>query len=62
MNPLDERFAKAVKLVREAPRIIAFTGAGILDFRSPGGGWDRYRIVTYQECIAVMRRGSSTGR
>jgi NAD-dependent SIR2 family protein deacetylase len=37
MNPLDERFVKAVTLVREALRITAFTGAGISDFRGPGG-------------------------
>jgi NAD-dependent SIR2 family protein deacetylase len=56
MNPLDERFVKAVKLVREAPYTTAFTGAGISDFRDPGGVWDRYRIVTHQECIGYSLR------
>lgn len=54
----EERINKAVKLIKEAEWITAFTGAGIStesgisDFRSKGGVWDRYRVVTYQEFIA----------
>ncbi|NOX20607.1 MAG: NAD-dependent deacylase [Nitrospirae bacterium] len=52
-----ERIEKAVELIKKAGYITAFTGAGIStesgisDFRSPGGIWDRYRIITYQEFL-----------
>jgi NAD-dependent deacetylase len=58
MDSLEERIKSAVSLMREAHSITAFTGAGIStesgisDFRSPGGVWDRYRIVTYQEFVS----------
>ncbi len=57
MESFEERVNHAAKLVNEAKWITAFTGAGIStgsgisDFRSKGGVWDRYRIVTYQEFI-----------
>jgi NAD-dependent deacetylase len=57
MQSFDERLKKVVTLLKEAQQPIAFTGAGIStesglsDFRSPGGVWDRYRIVTYQEFL-----------
>ncbi|HXX82314.1 MAG TPA: Sir2 family NAD-dependent protein deacetylase [Thermodesulfovibrionales bacterium] len=52
------RIQQAVTLLKEAKRITAFTGAGvstesgISDFRSPGGVWDRYGIVTFQEFLS----------
>jgi NAD-dependent deacetylase len=52
------RIREAVDLIKEAKRITAFTGAGvstesgISDFRSPGGVWDRYRVVTFQEFLS----------
>lgn len=58
MGSFDERIAHAIKLIKESNNITAFTGAGIStesgisDFRSPGGVWDRYRIVTYQEFVS----------
>jgi NAD-dependent deacetylase len=58
MNDFDKRLQQAAGLLREAKDVVAFTGAGIStesgisDFRSPGGVWDRYRIVTYQEFIS----------
>jgi len=58
VTTFDERIERAANFVRTAKRIVAFTGAGIStesgisDFRSPGGVWDRYRIVTYQEFLA----------
>ncbi len=54
----DERITQAIELLKESRSATAFTGAGIStesgisDFRSPGGVWDRYRIVTFQEFIS----------
>lgn len=53
----SEQLESAIALISAAKEIIAFTGAGIStesglsDFRSPGGLWDRYRIVTYPEFL-----------
>ncbi len=57
MNGVDDQLASAAELVAGAEKILAFTGAGIstesglADFRSPGGLWERYRIVTYPEFL-----------
>jgi NAD-dependent deacetylase len=51
-------FQQAREIIKRASRIVAFSGAGIstesglADFRSKGGLWDRYRVVTYQEFLA----------
>ncbi len=53
-----ERLARAAAMLRESERVSIFSGAGIstdsgiADFRSPGGVWDRYRIVTFQEFLS----------
>jgi len=58
MISFKERLSKAVTLLNSSKNVAAFTGAGIStdsgisDFRSKGGVWDRYRIVTYQEFIS----------
>jgi len=58
MNSFDERIEHAGQLLNDSRDVSAFTGAGIStesgisDFRSKGGVWDRFRIVTYQEFIA----------
>jgi NAD-dependent deacetylase len=58
MGTFEQRIEDAVNLIRGSRYLVAFTGAGIStesgisDFRSPGGVWDRYRIVTYQEFLA----------
>jgi len=56
-DSFDDRVREAAKMLQSARRVTAFTGAGIStesgisDFRSPGGVWDRHRIVTYQEFV-----------
>ncbi len=58
MSGYEQRIRRSVALLQEASTVTAFSGAGIStesglsDFRSPGGVWDRYRVVTYQEFLA----------
>ncbi len=58
MSDLAHRLRKTRSLIDNARSILAFSGAGIStesglsDFRSRGGLWERYRIVTYQEFLA----------
>ncbi len=57
---MEAEVAAAARLVREASRAVAFTGAGIStesgipDFRSPGGLWDRFdpNEFSYQRFLA----------
>jgi NAD-dependent deacetylase len=54
---LAARIEETVQMFQSAERVVTFTGAGIStesglsDFRSPGGLWSRFRMVTYQEFI-----------
>jgi len=58
MEGFHLRLGHARSLMMKARRVVAFSGAGIstesglTDFRSPGGIWDRYRMVTFQEFCA----------
>ena len=58
MSDFQQRLQRCSTLTADANRIVAFSGAGIStesglsDFRSKGGLWERYRIVTYQEFLA----------
>lgn len=62
MDSYMERTLHAVELLKGSGRVTAFTGAGIStesglsDFRSPGGVWDRYRVVTYDEFISEREK------
>ena len=56
MPPVE--LARARRRISEASRIVGFTGAGIStesgipDFRSPGGFWEKNRIIDYQEFVS----------
>lgn len=56
--PRPNEIEKLQSLLREASRIVVFTGAGIStesgvsDYRSKGGIWDRFQPVTIQEFLA----------
>jgi NAD-dependent deacetylase len=62
MSEVDE----LKRLIADAQRIVAFTGAGIStesgipDFRSPGGIWTKYRPIEFGDFLASeeMRRES----
>ncbi len=53
---MDE-MERLAALLREAERVLVFTGAGVStesgipDFRSPGGIWDRYPVVYFDEFL-----------
>ncbi|MEN2994936.1 MAG: NAD-dependent deacylase [Thermodesulfovibrio sp.] len=53
----NEKILKVCEIIKKSNYTVAFTGAGVStesgipDFRSPGGLWQRFRIVTYQEFI-----------
>src|SRR3712207_5525655 len=54
---MDDGVRALAELLRAATRILVFTGAGVStesgipDFRSPGGVWDRYPMVYYDEFL-----------
>jgi NAD-dependent deacetylase len=57
MPKAREQVDRLADLIRNSSRIVAFTGAGIStaagisDYRSKGGLWDRYRPVYYDEFL-----------
>lgn len=59
----DKSLKNAARMIREANKIVVFTGAGIStesgipDFRSPGGIWSRYNQddLTYQRFLSHER-------
>ena len=57
MGVMEKAHDALGRMIAEASRIIAFTGAGIstesgiADFRSPGGIWDRYKPVPFDDFL-----------
>lgn len=55
---MEELIARAGELILAAKKVVAFTGAGVStesgipDFRSPGGIWERYQPIYYQDFLA----------
>jgi NAD-dependent deacetylase len=54
---MEELIKHAADLIERSKRIVAFTGAGVStesgipDFRSPGGVWEKYQPVYYQDFL-----------
>jgi NAD-dependent deacetylase len=54
---MDASLKKAAALIGKARKIVAFTGAGVStesgipDFRSPGGIWEKYQPVYYEDFL-----------
>jgi len=58
---VKEDFEKVARMIKEASRVVALTGAGISvesgipDFRSPGGLWTRYDPTVYATFESFVR-------
>jgi len=65
---IDEAVGRLARLIAASSKIVAFTGAGVStesgipDFRSPGGIWDRYAPIQYQEFLASAEARRETWR
>jgi NAD-dependent deacetylase len=62
MTAAPNKIETLKRLIDEAERIVAFTGAGIStecgipDFRSPGGLWTRYKPIPFQEFVSSAEK------
>jgi NAD-dependent deacetylase len=58
MKEPAREIAKLKRLIEEAEKIVAFTGAGVStecgipDFRSPGGLWTKYKPIEFSEFMS----------
>ncbi|MDN5347187.1 MAG: NAD-dependent deacetylase [Clostridia bacterium] len=54
---MEDLIARAAGLIYDARKVVAFTGAGVStesgipDFRSPGGIWEKYEPVYFQDFL-----------
>jgi len=54
---MEKLILRAAELIAQARKVVAFTGAGVStesgipDFRSPGGIWEKYEPVYYQDFL-----------
>ena len=64
MEKRDEKIALLSDMISKCKRCVVFTGAGIStesgipDFRSPGGIWEKYQPIMFQDFMVSeeMRR------
>jgi NAD-dependent deacetylase len=55
---MNEKISLIARKIREGGKNIIFTGAGIStesgipDFRSPGGIWDKFRPIYFEEFMS----------
>jgi NAD-dependent deacetylase len=65
---MDDGERRLARLIAASRRIVAFTGAGIStesgipDFRSPGGIWDRYAPILFQDFLSDPEARRETWR
>ncbi len=65
---IEQSVARLARQIAESSRIVAFTGAGIStesgipDFRSPGGVWDRFAPINFQDFLADSEARRETWR
>ena len=65
---VNQGIGELAKLIAASRKLVAFTGAGVStesgipDFRSPGGIWDRYAPIQYQDFLADAEARRETWR
>jgi NAD-dependent deacetylase len=68
MDDLEPPAKRLIRMVREADRVVVFTGAGIStesgipDFRSPGGMWTKYQPIEFQDYMASAQMRAEAWR
>jgi len=68
MDDLEPPRKRLLSMVREARRVVVFTGAGIStesgipDFRSPGGTWTKIMPIEFQDYVSSAERRAEAWR